>query len=274
MVWGKVPPTHGIALSAETVAANMRKAVHVSQENRHKLTGSALDSTSSQDDEIKPPPRQSMTTRFSSAISALLKAFSSPPTVVYQPGNDNTDPAVDPATKTGLAHDIKELDLRDYETLMCFLNADINGVNDDNNLLLERLIALLSKLPPTSVHGKQLTDAFVGKLWDGLSHPPLMSVGNEYRYRAADGRHNSIYLPGLGAARTPYARAVQPLVYQRPDQPDPGLIFDLLMDRGDIFEPHPNGISSMLFYLGSIITHDVFQTVCADESFALARKVD
>lgn len=36
------------------------------------------------------------------------------------------------------------------------------------------------------------------------------------------------------------------------------------MARGDIFEPHPNGISSMLFYFATVIIHDIFRTDHAD----------
>ena len=36
--------------------------------------------------------------------------------------------------------------------------------------------------------------------------------------------------------------------------PDPGALFDSLMARKE-FEPHPNKISSILFYLASIIIH-------------------
>lgn len=36
--------------------------------------------------------------------------------------------------------------------------------------------------------------------------------------------------------------------------PDPGVVFDSLMARKD-FKEHPNKISSMLFYLASIIIH-------------------
>lgn len=43
--------------------------------------------------------------------------------------------------------------------------------------------------------------------------------------------------------------------------PDPGLIFDSIFARKDENrEPHPNRISSVLFYLASIIIHDVFHT--------------
>jgi linoleate 8R-lipoxygenase/9,12-octadecadienoate 8-hydroperoxide 8R-isomerase len=41
--------------------------------------------------------------------------------------------------------------------------------------------------------------------------------------------------------------------------PDPGDIFDSVMTRKHK-EPHPNKISSMLFYLASIIIHDLFRT--------------
>ena len=67
--------------------------------------------------------------------------------------------------------------------------------------------------------------------------------------------------PQLGAANTPYARSAKPTILQNIALPDPGVIFDSLMARGDTFEPHPNKISSMLFYLATIIIHDIFITV-------------
>jgi hypothetical protein len=67
--------------------------------------------------------------------------------------------------------------------------------------------------------------------------------------------------PQLGAANTPYARSAKPTILQNIALPDPGVIFDSLMARGDKFEPHPNKISSMLFYLATIIIHDIFRTV-------------
>lgn len=60
--------------------------------------------------------------------------------------------------------------------------------------------------------------------------------------------------PKLGAARTPYARSVQPKSMQLPDLPDPGVIFDSILARKD-FKEHPNKISSLLFYLATLITH-------------------
>lgn len=65
--------------------------------------------------------------------------------------------------------------------------------------------------------------------------------------------------PTVGAANTPYARSVRPQILQPPDRPDPGELFDILMAR-DVFKPHPAKLSSMLFYLASIIIHDLFST--------------
>ena len=64
----------------------------------------------------------------------------------------------------------------------------------------------------------------------------------------------NILYPRLGAAKTPYARSVRPATVRPAAQPDPGLIFDCIMARKTA-KPHPNRISSMLFYLASIIIH-------------------
>ena len=61
----------------------------------------------------------------------------------------------------------------------------------------------------------------------------------------------------------PYARTVKPQQLQPIALPDPGVVFDSLMARKD-FKEHPNKISSVLFYLASIIIHDVFRTNRSD----------
>ena len=60
--------------------------------------------------------------------------------------------------------------------------------------------------------------------------------------------------PQIGAAGEKYARTVRPQLAQPADLPDPGTLFDSVMVRKK-FVPHPNKISSMLFYLASIIIH-------------------
>lgn len=195
--------------------------------------------------------------------------------------------------ETGLISDIQSLGFKDYGTLVQFLNASVTGVNDDNKHLLEHLVQLLSKLPPHSKQMKGLSDGFINQLWTTLDHPPVSSLGDQYKYRRADGSCNNIYSPQLGAANTPYARSVRPTVLQNPDLPEPEIVFEKLSEnqppprpmhskhsfniansktvaRGDKFEPHPQGISSMLFYLATIIIHDIFQTSHVDYSINLA----
>jgi hypothetical protein len=71
----------------------------------------------------------------------------------------------------------------------------------------------------------------------------------------------SLLYPNLGKADTPYARTVAPKQLQPGALPDPGDIFDSVMSRkSENTEQHPNKISSMLFYLASIIIHDLFRT--------------
>ncbi|KAG8160824.1 hypothetical protein KVR01_009088 [Diaporthe batatas] len=166
--------------------------------------------------------------------------------------------------------DIHALGFEDYKTLVQFLNASITGINDDNKLLLERLVQLLAKLPPQSAQLKALSDGFINQLWTTLDHPPVCLMESKHKYRSADGSYNSIRNPQLGAANTPYARSVKPTVFRRPGLPEPHALFDRLMARGDKFEPHPQGISSMLFYLATIIIHDIFQTSHADWNVNLA----
>jgi len=141
------------------------------------------------------------------------------------------------------------------------LQEKVSGVlQDDRKLLIERMIRLITKLPETSFARKKITEVLVEKLWDSLQHPPLTYLGDQYQYRQADGSHNNIMYPNLGKAGTPYARTVRSETKAPGARPDPGLLFDLLMSRGDAFEPNEAGISSMLFYHASIIIHDIFHT--------------
>jgi len=174
---------------------------------------------------------------------------------------DDPDPA-----DGGLLADLAVLGFKDVRTLLESFYSQAKGVQDDNELLLENLVTLLSKLPSNSKNGKELTDGFVNQLWNALPHPPVQSLGTKYKYRDADGGNNNIHNPDIGRASTPYARSTKPSVMQNIALPDPGSIFDSLMERGDKFEPHPNKISSMLFYLASIIIHDLFRTVSGDQS--------
>ncbi|KAG0162174.1 hypothetical protein DFQ30_002861 [Apophysomyces sp. BC1015] len=92
-----------------------------------------------------------------------------------------------------------------------------------------------------------------------IQKPFLHVLGNQFR--SADGSGNSVLLPNTGKAGTRYVRTVSPQrpVYSR--LPDPHDIFDRLLKRPDNdFTPHKNGVNALLFYLATIITHDLFNS--------------
>jgi len=133
------------------------------------------------------------------------------------------------------------------------------GGIDDKGYLMERVIQLATSLPDGSTTQTSLTGTLIKGLWDSLQHPPLSYLGDENEYRTADGSNNSFLYPKLGMAGTPYARSVTPLTSGRL-YPDPGEVFDKLLARQGPPKEHPNKVSSMLFYLATLIIHDLFRT--------------
>ncbi|KAL2369279.1 prostaglandin-endoperoxide synthase 1 [Blastomyces gilchristii SLH14081] len=156
--------------------------------------------------------------------------------------------------------EVKWMGWKGVRTLLAVVKSKASGKpTDDKEYLMERIIQLVANLPAESSARMQLTQTFVKSLWVSLPHPPLTYLGDEYRYRAADGSNNNPMFPRLGAANTPYARSIRPITIQPAALPDPGLIFDSLFARQE-FKPHPNGVSSIFFSWASLIIHDLFQT--------------
>ncbi|KAI9804221.1 MAG: hypothetical protein M1825_001623 [Sarcosagium campestre] len=175
---------------------------------------------------------------------------------------------LDEPVPSSLIKDLANLGFKDVETLKDLVKQKLKGeLNDDKTYLMERVIQMASVLPSGSKSRDDLTTEFIGGLWDNLLHPPLSYVGEDFTYRQADGSNNNILYPHLGAANTPYARTVQPETIQKSVLPDPGQIFDSVMARRE-YRPHPNGISSMLFYIASIIIHDLFLTSHTDSNYS------
>jgi hypothetical protein len=202
--------------------------------------------------------RKDIESSLESVKQLVGKSLAPIPPNPYVPTNDS-----DQKKMTSVLADLAKLGFKDVETLLGLFYSEVKGQQDDNKFILEGLVKVLSKWDDGSKLSTKLTNGFIDNLWNALPHPPLTSLGKEYKYRTADGSHNNIREPNLGAANTPYARSAKPVVLQNIALPDPGVIFDSLMDRGDKFEPHPNKISSMLFYLATIIIHDAFRTVWA-----------
>ncbi|KIW99798.1 uncharacterized protein Z518_10726 [Rhinocladiella mackenziei CBS 650.93] len=134
------------------------------------------------------------------------------------------------------------------------------GLVDDRQYQMEKILQLAASLPPESKALDDLTSQFIKLLWENLEHPPLSYEGDEYKYRTADGSNNNIMYPHLGKAGSYYARTVPPQTLKPGVLPDPGVIFDAIFARGEEPREHPNKISSMLFYLATIIIHDCFHT--------------
>ena len=200
--------------------------------------------------------RKEVEASLESVEQLIHKSRAAIPTSKYLPAHDPNQVKL-----TSLFHDLHKVGLDDLKTLLDLFTSEIKGYQDDNTFVLERLVKLLSTLGADSKLANSLTGGFINNLWAALPHPPLSSLGTQYQYRDADGGNNNIRIPDLGRAGTAYARSAKPVILQNIALPDPGVIFDSLMDRGDKFEEHPNKISSMLFYLATIIIHDIFRTV-------------
>ncbi|KAJ9104682.1 hypothetical protein QFC21_002180 [Naganishia friedmannii] len=171
----------------------------------------------------------------------------------------------------GLVADFSKFSAGDWKTLLETVKLKVAGDPiDDKTYYTERLIQETAKLAPGSMVGDKLSDGLLSQLWNDLQHPPQSYLGEKYKYRSADGSNNSFTHPDLGKAGTAYARSVAPNTVQSPALPDPGVIFDSIMARKDENrEPHPNKISSVLFYLAAIIIHDLFRTDHEDYNISL-----
>lgn len=169
----------------------------------------------------------------------------------------------------GGLRDMSYLGIENVETLLSVQKEKmLGGLTDDKTYMMEGLIRVAAALPDGSKTRDTVTKSFITQLWNDLQHPPQSYLGSKYQYRSADGSNNSLVNPQVGAAGTPYARTTKPSFMQTPARPDPGVVFDSIMTRKHA-ELHPNRISSMLFYLASIIIHDLFRTSHEDYSISM-----
>jgi cytochrome P450 len=162
----------------------------------------------------------------------------------------------------GTLKDMSHLGITDIKTLLEVQGKQKNHSPwDDKEYLMEKLIRTAVAFPDDSATGATVTNGFLTTLYNDLQHPPISYLGKNYQYRSADGSFNSLKHPDLGKAGTPYARTAAPKAMQPAALPDPGVIFDSIMARKpENLKKHPNQISSILFYLASIIIHDLFRT--------------
>jgi hypothetical protein len=71
----------------------------------------------------------------------------------------------------------------------------ITGVTDLAQY--ESIIQLAASLPNNSELREDLSGAFIKTLWSNLQHPPISYLGEEFKYRAADGSNNVRLSPEL-----------------------------------------------------------------------------
>ncbi|KAG5949373.1 hypothetical protein E4U53_005905 [Claviceps sorghi] len=167
--------------------------------------------------------------------------------------------------RPGLIQDLKSFGLGDLKTLKDIIAAKLTGttLQNDKTMIMERIIQLVATMPRKSKRQEALTNSFIDQLWNSLDHPPLLYMGNEFKYRQPDGSNNNPLFPKLGAAGTPYSRTVKPGPANMGSLPDPEVIYEAVMAR-DVFKKNPNNVSSILWYWATIVVHDLFWTNSKD----------
>ena len=61
---------------------------------------------------------------------------------------------------------------------------------DDKTMIMERTIKLVAGLPNHSKTQEILTNTFIDELWNSLDHPPMLYMGDKFKWRHADGSFN------------------------------------------------------------------------------------
>ncbi|KAF3905007.1 hypothetical protein AA313_de0203095 [Arthrobotrys entomopaga] len=198
----------------------------------------------------KRPEIESMLSEFASVLKASLRPL---PT-----GLDGRY-GKEPEPSSGFFKDLKTFGIGDLGTLREVIQQKVTGdLIDDKTYITERIIQLIADLPTRSRNRVAVTSDFVDRLWNYHQNPPSSYVGQKYNYRQADGSFNNIQFPYIGQAGQPYVRSVRPVIQTPGAYPDAGLIFDAIMARS-YYKRNPNNVSSLLFYLGFVISHDLFK---------------
>lgn len=248
-----------------TVANSLGMTQHVNREPSYRSEIHAVSpppEVQEEEDDTPPATRKDVEQTFSE-FAALIHASRRP-----LPTQSGDGQYLEKEESTGFWQDIKHLGLKDLTTVKNIIADKASGLpQDDRKMHMEQVMQLVAALPHRSANRVELTSAFLDELWNSLQHPPLSYMSDEWRYRSADGSNNSFIFPKLGAANTPYARSVNPVIVQPGALPDPGLIFDSILAR-EKFVENPNRVSSIFFNWASLVIHDLFQTSHEDYSIS------
>jgi hypothetical protein len=171
-----------------------------------------------------------------------------------------------------------ETTAEDAQSLATYLTQMKTGDGvDDRMMRQEKLMSWLFKLPvePKSAVGTTLERGIVQSLWDTLPHPaPSWAQYSGPQYHRADGSFNNPNAPQVGRAGEVYIRDVvsrsvdtakaQGSIKHGKGLPSPEDIFEKLFRRRTPaeggFKKHPCGISANMFYMATLVTHELFNT--------------
>jgi hypothetical protein len=63
-------------------------------------------------------------------------------------------------------------------------------IDDTRNHMIEKIVDIAASLPNGSHLRDDLSAKFVKTLWNRLEHPPISYIGDQFKYRSADGSNN------------------------------------------------------------------------------------
>jgi hypothetical protein len=95
-------------------------------------------------------------------------------------------------TRPGLKQDVRRLRGKDLKTLFEIVRSKVKGEmqQDDKTMLMERTIQLVANLSDHSKVQEALTNSFIAQLWNSIDHPPMLYMGDKFRFRQPDGSNN------------------------------------------------------------------------------------
>lgn len=159
------------------------------------------------------------------------------------------------------ATDLRYLGAYDIITLCEIAITGLPGLPiDDKTALIEKSRRILAKLPAESGLLRSVEGLFLHKLW--LQRYRAISLSTARCVAEMDALQPASRGDCVTAksSNSSYI-SVTTKSWSETDLPSPEAVFDGLMARGKRFYPHPGKISSALFHLATIITHDIFRTV-------------
>jgi hypothetical protein len=245
----------GTTANGTSIGQSLQKTKDVQRPTAYRPPITAEPSSTTKTDDVALATRKDVESAFTQ-FAELIHAAQRP-----LPTQSGDGQFLEKEEPTGFWQDLKHLGFKDAQAVLHLIEDKLSGGPvDDRKMHMEEAMQLVAALPDNSANRVKLTSSLIDLLWNSLQHPPMSYLGDDFKYRSADGSNNSYIFPKLGAANTPYARSVQPKTMQPGALPDPGLLFDSILAR-DEFKPHPNKVSSIFFNWASLIIHGMLSYV-------------